>query len=238
MSVYRYKHRFTLPAIFILLIIVVGGFIYAFFNLRTNTTVPRGSNMSVLGVELDQNIDGVDLHQLEKEGISFVYLRATQGKTYFDDNYLVYRDRILGTKLSFGSIITFSNESSVQSQFNYFEQQVGQNTGNLPIMIVPAIKTNSVKYWKKMAQLTQKLNLTGKKVLIAGDYTKKKYFPPRTEFLYTGASLHDKNEYNFWCYTQAGRVKNVNNLNDDVTMFAYIGNMSDYQAKYATSFTQ
>ena len=237
----HYKHRFTLPAI-ILLGIVLGGFIYAFFNLRTNTTVPRGSNMSVLGVELDQNTDGVDLHQLEKEGISFVYLRATQGKTYFDDNYLIYRDRILGTKLSFGSIITFSNESSVQSQFNYFEQQVGQNTGNLPIMIVPAIKTDSSKYWKNMAQFSQKLNNLGKKVLVAGDYTKKKYFPTGfptgTEFLYTGASLHNKNEYSFWCYTQAGRVKNVNNLGDNVTMFAYIGNMSGYQAKYATSFTQ
>lgn len=235
---HHFKHRFTLPAILILLVLALSGFAYAFFNLKTNTTVPRGSNMSVLGIELDQNTDGVDLHQLEKQGISFVYLRATQGKTYFDDNYLTYRDRILGTKLSFGSIITFSDESSAQEQFNYFEQQVGRKTGNLPIMIVPAKKTNSVKYWKNMALLSQKLNLLGKKVLIAGDYTKKKYFPVGTDFLYTGASLHNKNEYSFWCYTQAGRVKNVTNLNDNVTMFAYIGNMADYQAKYATNFIQ
>lgn len=235
---HRFQHRFTFPAIIILLLIVICGFLFAFFNMRTNTTVPRGSNMSVLGVELDQNTDGVDLHKLEHNGISFVYLRATQGKTYFDDNYLIYRDRLQGTKLSFGSIVTFSNQSSATEQFNYFEQQVGQNTGNLPVMIVPAVKDNSAKYWNQIARFGQKLNNIGKRVLIAGDYTKKKYFPQGTDFLYTGASLHNKKEYSFWCYTQAGRVKNVDNLNSNVTMFAYIGGMSNYQAQYGSNFTQ
>ena len=64
---HHFKHRFTLPAILILLVLALSGFAYAFFNLKTNTTVPRGSNMSVLGIELDQNTDGVDLHQLEKQ---------------------------------------------------------------------------------------------------------------------------------------------------------------------------
>ena len=34
--------------------------------MRQNTTVPRGSNMSVLGIELDQTKDYIDLHKLEK----------------------------------------------------------------------------------------------------------------------------------------------------------------------------
>lgn len=236
--VHRYHHRYTLPAIITLLILAIGIMIWGFFNSRQNTTVPRGANMSVLGVELDQNVDNVDLHELQKNGISFVYLRSTQGKSYFDDNYLIYRDRIQGTQLSYGSIITFSNESSVKDQFDYFEKKVGSQSGNLPIMIVPAIATNNPKFWRQMGQFSQLLVNTGKKVLIAGNYTQKKYFAPGTQFLYTGSSLKDKKEYAFWCYTQDGRVKNVQNLNDNVTMFAYIGSMATYQQRYAAQITQ
>ena len=96
---HRYRHKYTFPSIIILLILAFSGLVWGYFNMRQNTTVPRGSNMSVLGIELDQTKDYIDLHKLEKNGISFVYLRSTQGKSYFDDNYLLYRDQIQGTNL-------------------------------------------------------------------------------------------------------------------------------------------
>lgn len=235
---HRFQHRYTLPAIIVLLIITIGVMLFGVINLRRNTTVPRGANMSVLGVELDQNVDNVDLHQLQKAGISFVYLRATTGASYFDDNYLIYRDRVQGTKLSYGSIVTFSNQSSVNAQLAYFQRKVGTKTGNLPIMIVPSTTSTSKKYWQKMARFSQALVNSGKQVLIVGSYKKKKYFAPGTQFLYTGASLKDKKEYAFWCYTQAGRVKNVQYLDSNVTMFAYIGSMATYQARYQAEITQ
>ena len=42
----------------------------------------------------------------------------------------------------------------------------------------------------------------------------------------------------FWCYTQNGRVKNIDNLNRDVTMFAYIGTNTQYEQLYGQQKVQ
>ena len=53
---HRYRHKYTFPSIIILLILAFSGLVWGYFNMRQNTTVPRGSNMSVLGIELDQTL--------------------------------------------------------------------------------------------------------------------------------------------------------------------------------------
>lgn len=231
----HFKHRYTLPIIIILFIFAIFALGVAFFNIRHNTTVPREANMSILGVELDQNKDNVDLNKLQQKGISFIYLRATQGKSYFDDNFLLYRDKVKGTSLAYGTIIAFSNQSTVDDQYQYFISKVGNDTGNLPVMIVPAVDSQSDKYWKSMAKFSNLLINLGKKVLIVSNYDKKGFFNKNISYLYTGASLKDKKNYAFWCYTQTGRVKDIENLEANVTMFAYIGSMAEYQEFYGAN---
>lgn len=237
---HRYHHRITLPLIIFTLIIVLGILGIGLFNIlnNKNTTVPRGANMSVLGIELNQNINKVDLHQVQDNGISFVYLRSTQGKTYFDDDYYLYRDQLKGTNLSYGSILTFSDESTPLEQYNFFNKKVGQFSGNLPIMIVPAEKNDSKKYWEKLAQLAAYFQQNGRNVIIADNHQWQSLFSSQTQFLYTGASLKKRKDYSFWCYTQNGRVKNTDYLDRDVTMFAYLGSMSSYQQLYNSNLTQ
>lgn len=237
---HKYHHKYTLPSIIILLVVAVAALLFGFYNLQknTSTTVPRGSNMSVLGIELDQTKDNVDLQKVQKNGISFVYLRSTQGRTYFDDNFLLYRDQLQGTRLSWGSIVTYSNESTALQQYQYFMKKVGQNSGNLPVMVVPAVESQSKKYWKSMATFAQYLQANGKKVLVADNHHWQKLFLPQTQFLYTGASLKNRKDYSFWCYTQNGRVKNTDYLEKGTTMFAFIGSMSAYQQLYSSSLTQ
>ena len=60
MIVHRYQHKYTFPSIIILLILAFSGLVWGYFNMKQNTTVPRGSNMSVLGIELDQTKDYID----------------------------------------------------------------------------------------------------------------------------------------------------------------------------------
>lgn len=73
---HRYQHKYTFPSIIILLVLAILGLIWGYFNMQKNTTVPRGSNMSVLGIELDQTKDYIDLHKLEKtEFLSFICVR-------------------------------------------------------------------------------------------------------------------------------------------------------------------
>ncbi|MBA1392947.1 lysozyme, partial [Lactobacillus sp. XV13L] len=71
----RFHHKYTLPAILFLLAVAVGLLITGLFNLHSQTTLPPDANSSAIGVELNQNYGYIDLHELQANGISFVYLK-------------------------------------------------------------------------------------------------------------------------------------------------------------------
>lgn len=227
----RYHHKYTLPAILTLLILAITFLLIGFFNFKKQTTLPPNSNSSAIGIELNQDIDYVDLHKLQSNGISFVYLKATQGRSYFDDNYLSYRDQILGTQLAFGSEIFYSNESTALQHYRYFFNQVGNNTGSLPILIIP-IAGHSKRYLRSMAKFTDMLQQRGKAVMIELDQKYHRYFSAKTLFMSTDKQLPNKLKYSFWRYTTNGRVKNVAGLKDGITMYAYNGTVSQYKQRY------
>ena len=228
----RFHHRYTLPLILTLLVVAITALVVGFLNYNKDTTLPSNSNTSAIGVELDQRFDYVDLHKLEHNGISFVYLRSTQGKSYFDDNYLSYRDQIQGTNLAFGTSVYFSNESTAVQQYQYFVKKVGSNTGTLPVMIIPAVQMSDASYLKSMAAFARLLQKEGKNVVVQVDYKYHNYFPDKTQFACASKSKPDKLEYSFWQYTNDGRVNNVEGLEDKVTMFSYNGSITQYKQRY------
>lgn len=227
----RYHHKYTLPAILTLLILAIVFLLIGFFNFKKQTTLPPDSNSSPIGIELNQDIDYVDLHKLQSNGISFVYLKATQGRSYFDENYLSYRDQILGTQLAFGSEISYSNESTALQHYRYFFNQVGNNTGSLPILIIP-VAGLSKKYLKSMGKFTQMLQQRGKTVMVELDQKYRHYFDSATLFMSTDKKAPNKLKYSFWRYTTNGRVKDVSGLEKGITMYAYNGTVSQYKQKY------
>ncbi|BDR60187.1 GH25 family lysozyme [Lactobacillus xylocopicola] len=228
----RFHHKYTLPAIVLLLVAAVVLLLIGLANLRSQTTLPPDANSSAIGVELNQNYGYVDLHELQENGVSFVYLKSTQGRSYFDDDYLSYRDQVLGTKLAFGTSIVYSNESTPQQHYHYFLKKVGTNTGTLPILLEPAVAERSVHYLKQMAHFAQMLESQGKRVMIELEIQYKKYFPADVLFATSGKKAPNKLQYSFWRYTNTGRVKGVSGLEDGVAMLAYNGTVMQYKQKY------
>lgn len=230
----HYRHKWTLPAIIISLAIVIIVLFFAVNNYFKQTTLPHGDNLSVIGVELNQDRPNVDLHQLQNHGVSFVYLKGTQGKSYFDDSYDIYRDQIQGTKMAFGTIVTISNESSIQDQWQYYQAKIGSNSGSLPVILIPAVQSSDGKFLQKIAKFAQLLMMTNKKVMVMTDYANHKYFPENTKYLAFTTNLpnKNKNQYAFWRYTTTGRVNKVAGLEQNVTMFTYNGSVSQYKAQY------
>ncbi|WEV37478.1 lysozyme [Lactobacillus sp. ESL0677] len=229
----RFHHKYTLPAILLMLAIAITLLFNGLFNLKRQTTLPPDANSNAIGVELNQSYGYVAMHELQANGISFVYLRSTQGRSFFDDDYLAYRDQILGTKLAFGTSVAYSDESTPQQHYTYFMKKVGLNTGSLPIMVVPAVSERRLVYIKQMAQFTQLLLNIGKRVMVDLPIKYKKYFPAGVSFIITSKREPNKLQYTFWRYTTNGRVKNVRELEDGgVTMLAYNGTVTQYKQKY------
>lgn len=228
----RFHHKSTLPLILTLLVVAIAILTVGFFNYRRQTTLPSDSDTTALGVELNQNFNFVDLHKLQANGISFVYLRGTQGRSYFDNNYLLYRDQVQGTRLAFGTILSYSNQSTPQEQYNYFMKKIGLNCGSLPILITPAVNLRTAKFLKEMALLAMMLEEQDKPVMIGLNYKYHSFFPAGTKFLASGSQQPNKMHYAFWLYTNNGRVKNVTGLEKGVTMFSYNGTVGQYKQKY------
>ena len=228
----RFHHKFTLPAILILLVVAIVLLITGIANMHKQTTLPPNGNSSAIGVELNQNYGYVDLHELQSNGISFVYLRSTQGRSYFDDDYLSYRDQILGTKLAFGTIVAYSNESTPLQHYQYFLKKVGTDTGSLPIWIEPAIDNYDLAYIKQMAKFASMLQGLNKRVMVDVAVKYKKYFPHEVQFITGGKKAPNKMQYSFWRYNNDGRVKSVTNLESGVVMLTYNGTVTQYKEKY------
>lgn len=229
---FHYRHKITFPLLISLLIIVIIGIIFALINKQKQTTLPHTDNLSVIGVELDQTKDYVDLHQLESHDVSFVYLRSTQGKSYFDDNYNLYRDQLQGTNLAFGTIVAFSSESSVAAQWQYYQAKVGSDSGSLPVLVVPASNVTNEHYWRNMARFANLILTSGKNVMVEAGNNDRHWFSNDTKFLATADQRVSKNRYAFIRYTQNGRVNGVNQLGNGVTMFAYNGSVAQYKQRY------
>ncbi|MFB9769793.1 GH25 family lysozyme [Lactiplantibacillus modestisalitolerans] len=152
----RWRRRIGWTLLLTLVIACVWGGL-AWLQWRRDQVV---AGFNVRGVAVSQNDGYLDFAALEKDGLQFVYLNATSGGSYTDDNYASNYSRVLGTNLGVGVVHTFSFSSSAQTQAAYFKKIVGTDIGNLPIAIHVAYygdynaKTVAVKRnQKKLRQL-------------------------------------------------------------------------------------
>ena len=127
----RWRRRLTW--LLVLIVLIGSGWgIFAWIQWR-HAQVVAGFN--VRGVAVSQNDGYLDFAALQNDGLKFVYLHATQGASYSDDDLATNFQRILGTSLGVGVVHVLSCSTSADAQAAYFEKTVGSNIGNLPIAI-------------------------------------------------------------------------------------------------------
>ncbi|RXT27900.1 1,4-beta-N-acetylmuramidase [Lacticaseibacillus chiayiensis] len=176
---------------------------------------PDPATYPILGVRLDQT-DGVqDFYRLRSSKVSFVYLKATEGSSYFDDNFNTNFDQAAGSRLSIGVYHVFSFETTPQAQALQFERKVGSNIGDLPIGIF-------LSYYSERkpsaAWLTQHLNAFimaiqqryHRSVLLMGSpdiLAKVKTVVPQAP-RWIVSNKRPAQSGNFWQYTNGARIPN------------------------------
>lgn len=116
--------------IFLLILVIISGF----FLIRWHEN-EQLKKYPIRGVAIDQSNGYIDFESLKNRGISFVYLKATQGAAFTDDSFDSNFQRSQGSQLPIGVYHYFSFTSSPTEQFKNFVRQVKYNTGSLPICI-------------------------------------------------------------------------------------------------------
>lgn len=151
------KHPRRIVWIILVLVIILAGAGY-FWHVHRSSSL---STYPVRGAMITQDDGYVDFQQLKDSGLKFVYLKATSGARYKDDEFEDNYNRISGSGLETGIYHEFSFTSSAKEQYDYIVSQVKKESGTLPIAIHvtyyegsrPNVKTQG----KKLAQLMKML---------------------------------------------------------------------------------
>lgn len=125
----RYWFKRILIGLIIFLLIVAG---FLFWRHQRQAQLNR---FPVRGVALTQDAGFVDFQQVAKKNVSFVYLRATIGASYTDDQFQSGYDRAEGTNLGIGVFHVFSFTTSAAAQVKNFKNEAGTRLGQLPIAL-------------------------------------------------------------------------------------------------------
>jgi lysozyme len=128
----------------LLFVIIIGSFFYGYNQYQKDLM----NRFAVKGVLINQSNGYIDFVSLANSGQKFVYIRASQGSMYTDDNYVDNFQRSQGSGMQVGVYHVFSTQSDINAQIKNFTHEVGSNYGSLPPMVdVPDDLSNvSVKH--------------------------------------------------------------------------------------------
>ncbi|WP_125981991.1 GH25 family lysozyme [Loigolactobacillus iwatensis] len=232
----QWRQRLIMLTLLLCLIGVIGGFGYHKFHEGTR---PDIKSFPILGLRVSQDDGFLDFQNLQKAGVNFVYLRASQGKSYSDDNFSTNYWRAVGTNMAIGVYQDYSFTSSPKAQYRQFSQTVGQQSGNLPIMINVIYYGNYQKEpptsSRQIAHLREFVNLLRtnyhRSVVLLGNQQVATTLLRRLKLPYALASQRlPKDQHNlvFWEYSEAGKLK-VAGQNQRYTTLVYLHKQARWQ---------
>ena len=201
----------------------VGGvFAFNFGKKKTSDPkleVPKDS----VGIDVARYQGDIDWQTVSKEKILFVYIKATEGKTYTDPKF---HQNIKGAQkagLKVGVYHFFRMTSGAREQFNHFYSQVGKYKLDLIPMIDVEVPSKEVKSIKQVQDsLDVFINLVmqkyGKKPMIYGTQRSyNTYCAPKYNNLHLyigryntkGPEINGKGSYTIWQYSEHGKINGI-----------------------------
>ncbi|GLB47062.1 lysozyme [Philodulcilactobacillus myokoensis] len=129
---YIHKHHLILKwlaFIFIIIILILSFSMYRKYQQTRLDVYP------IRGVSVDQQDGYLDFVSLANTNQKFIYIRATQGSIYSDDDFNNNYQRCEGSNMLIGVYHIFSFDSNIHDQEVNFNREVSGNTGSMPIGI-------------------------------------------------------------------------------------------------------
>ena len=192
----------------------------------------KGDGQSIItpkeavGIDVARYQGDIDWNKVPKDNILFVYVKATEGRTYTDPTF--HRNMKGAKKAGFkvGAYHFFRMTSGAREQFKHFQSQVGKYKMDLIPMI--DVETSDGKPEKQLQDsLDVFISLVEKtykvKPMIYGTQRSyNTYCAPKYNnlHLYIGRygsispEIKDKGSYTIWQYSEKGRINGIPNLVD------------------------
>ncbi|MDO1605207.1 GH25 family lysozyme [Lactobacillus sp. YT155] len=131
-TIKKHKKILILAAVLVIVGALITGGILKYLQ---NAGRPSNQEYPVLGMMIDQSDGYQDFRVLKDHGVDFVYMKATEGSTYSDDNFESNFSRVKGSQIPFGFYHVVSFETPAKEQFRNIVDTVGQQRGSLPFVL-------------------------------------------------------------------------------------------------------
>ncbi|MCI1284131.1 MAG: 1,4-beta-N-acetylmuramidase [Lacticaseibacillus songhuajiangensis] len=214
----------------IALVVVCGGFLTYWFNFRTQR--PSARTYPVLGVRLDQTDGYQDFSALHQAGVRFAYLKATEGASYFDDDYMANLHRANGTAVVTGAMHFFSFSSTPNAQADAFIKHVGSDAGKLPVAVevnayttLPSKQTLAANLLVFMRRIEANY---GRQCVVMGSSKMLRYVKSAIgtrKTIVVGASRVGSSQNEFWQFADSTKIAGAKYRG-----MVYVGSKQDFSA--------
>ncbi len=206
---------------------------------------PSKEKYPVRGVDVSEYQGEIDWPLLSKQGISFAFIKATEGSQYVDPRFVYNWEHAAGTGLKLGAYHFFSFDSPGSTQAENFLSTVNRLEGMLP-PVVDIEMYGQYKRTPKLAdevwtELTAMLNALeaeygAKPILYATQaaydlYLDERYedYPLWIRSVYTYPAVKD---WTFWQYSDRMVLKGYSGVERHIDMNLYDGTKEAFEREF------
>lgn len=198
-------------------------------------------NYEVKGVDVSHYQGDIDWEILSNQGIKFAFIKATEGKSFVDENYNLNYKNAIKTDLKIGAYHFFTYDTDGVLQAENFIKNVSKTENMLPPVVDIEFYGEEYTVERTKEQLHLMLNKLEeyyeKKPIIytthetynwyiANDF-KDNYIWIRDVFF--KPRLIDNREWTFWQYTNRAKLDGYNGQEKRIDINVYNGNMNDLE---------
>ena len=198
-------------------------------------------NYEVKGVDVSHYQGDIDWKILSNQGIKFAFIKATEGKSFVDENYNLNYKNAIKTDLKIGAYHFFTYDTDGVLQAENFIKNVSKTENMLPPVVDIEFYGEEYTVERTKEQLHLMLNkleeFYEKKPIIytthetynwyiANDF-KDNYIWIRDVFF--KPRLIDNREWTFWQYTNRAKLDGYNGQEKRIDINVYNGNMNDLE---------
>ncbi|NLK39319.1 MAG: glycoside hydrolase family 25 protein [Clostridiales bacterium] len=236
------KLLIILTSVLILSALITGLLIYCGVIHFNN---PSEKRYPIRGVDVSAYQGEVDWEILSEQGISFAFIKATEGSSFVDRKFADNYDGAMKTGLRIGAYHFFSYDSSGENQAKNFISVVPKDDKLLPPVIDLEFYGDKEKNLPAKTKTQQELAALiaaleehyGKKPIIYA--TEKSYrlyvagaFVENDIWIrnvFTKPTLSDGREWTFWQYTNRERLQGYSGVEKFIDMNVFNGTKEDFE---------
>ncbi|MEY3321054.1 MAG: hypothetical protein RLZZ417_637 [Bacteroidota bacterium] len=183
-------------------------------------------NYPVKGIDVSHYQDVIDWKSISERGISFVFVKATEGMTLKDKLFNRNWERIKREGLKRGAYHFFRPVISAEKQANHFIESVELEMGDFPpvldVEVLDGVSKKDLLIGVHAWLLHAEMEYGVKPIIYTNQNFYNKYLKNEfsayplwiARYSLREPRLKDRSNWTFWQYTASGRIKGINGRTD------------------------